>query len=205
MKRVLLISLCSLLGISCSSLKIDNIPKSAFKIEDHHVENTYFKQIGEEHLFRANIKVFKNELSGLFVVKRMNDSLHRVVLTSDFGNTLFDFSINKASYHVNYVMKDLDKKVILSILAKDFSFLVATNFEMNSIAQTKEQFIYQGKFQNYRTVIKQNQSTKAVEQVLRTSKRKVKVAYNYMMDKDGKLVIEHYNFPLTINLVPLIE
>lgn len=205
MIRVLIISLLSCLFFSCSSLKIDNLPSSAFVEQKTTVENTYFKQVGEEHLFRANITVFKKELTGLLVIKRINDSLHRVVLTSDFGNTLFDFSIYKDKHEVNYVMKDLDRKIILNILAKDFSYFVATTFEMNSVANSDIAFIYSGQYHKLPTIVKVAKSTNAVSEVLYTSKRKVKVSYNYSLTEKGKLLIDHYNFPLTIALVPIVE
>ncbi|MDR2222714.1 MAG: hypothetical protein LBE34_08220 [Flavobacteriaceae bacterium] len=203
--RALLISFCALLLFSCKSFQVEQLPKEAYRIKDTTVENTYFATVGQEHLFRANITVFKRELSGLLVVKRINDSLHRVVLTSDFGNTLFDFSIYKDHHEVNYVMTDLDRKLILNILAKDFSYLTETNYAMQTMADIDDKIVYQGIYKSNRTVVVYNKQQQRVSQVIYASRKKAKVYYNYNLDGKGTLAIEHHNFPMTIKLTPIQE
>lgn len=203
--RALLISSCALLLFSCKSFQVEQLPKEAYQPNNTEVTNNYFATVGQEHLFRANISVFKRELSGLLVVKRIDDSLHRVVLTSDFGNTLFDFSIYKDHHEVNYVMKDLDRKLILNILANDFSYLTETTYALSSVAHTQEQDIYQGKHRNNRTTVVYNKQQQRVTQVIYASRKKAKVYYNYNTDGLGTVAIVHHNFPMTIALTPITD
>lgn len=207
MIRVLIISLISLLAFSCKTIKVDDIPKDNYLPQKALIENIYFAKIGEEHIFRANINVFKNELSGLLVVKRIDDSLHRVVLTSDFGNTLFDFSIYSDKYTANYVMSDMNKKFILNILARDFQLFTATQLPVEKAIIKGDQVIYLGSYNKLKTVVIWNSQLEHVSRLIYGTPNKAKVSYNYNRYEDGKpiLIIEHYNFPMSIRLTPLQE
>lgn len=201
MKRLLLISLFSLSLFSCKSYHGPVEHKENYMQGTFMVTNNYFATIGEEHIFRAHIQAFKKELSGLLVVKRMDEQLHRVVLTSDFGNTLFDFSIYKDQpYTVNYVMPDLDKKIILNFLAKDFSYLVEDSYILNAKAVGKNTTVYSGKYKKKKTFVVVNQQEEVTE-VIAASARKPKIFFVYAKEKGA--VIEHKNFPIRIDLTPV--
>jgi len=203
MKRLLLISFVSLVLFSCKSYHGPVANKESFTKGTFLVANTYFATIGEEHIFRAHIQAFKKELSGLLVVKRIDEQLHRVVLTSDFGNTLFDFSIYKDQpYTVNYVMPDLDKKIILNFLAKDFSYLVEDTYTLTAKAIEENTTVYSGTYKKKKTFVVVNQQEEVTE-VIAASARKPKIFFTYSKE-DGKAVeIKHQNFPITIRLTSL--
>jgi len=207
MIRVLIISIFSLLAFSCKSIKIDDIPKDNYVSNEAVIENTYFATIGEEHIFRANITVFKNELSGLLVVKRIDDQLHRVVLTSDFGNTLFDFSIYKDKYVANYVMSDMNKKFILNILAKDFQLFTAAHLPVSKKIVDGQQVVYLGSYNKLKTVVIWDTPLERVSRLIYGTPNKAKASYNYTKSEEGKpiLSIEHYNFPMSIKLTPMTD
>ena len=42
--------------------------------------------------------------------QKLNETTHRVALTSDFGNKLIDFEVSDNDFKLNYVLPDLDKK-----------------------------------------------------------------------------------------------
>ncbi|WP_410879143.1 hypothetical protein [Myroides sp. DW712] len=202
MKKLLLISFALLFLSSCKSYYGPNTRKEEYTKGVFTVANTYFATVGEEHIFRAHIQVFKKELSGLLVVKRMDEHLHRVVLTSDFGNTLFDFSIYKDKpYAINYVMPDLDKKIILNFLAKDFSYLVEDTYTLNAKATQRDTTVYKGLYKKKKTFVVVNQQEEVTE-VIAASARKPKIVFTYAK-KGVALEIKHQNFPLSIQLTPL--
>lgn len=202
MKKLLLTSIVSLLLFSCKTYQGPSTSKEDYTNGSFTVVNNYFATIGEEHIFRAHIQVFKKEVSGLLVVKRMDEQLHRVVLTSDFGNTLFDFSIYKDKpYAINYVMPDLDKKIILNFLAKDFSYLVEDTYTLNAKATQRDTTVYKGLYKKKKTFVVVNQQEEVTE-VIAASARKPKIVFTYA--KEGvALEIKHQNFPLSIQLAPL--
>ena len=202
MKRHILISICSALLFSCKSYHGPVSSKENYVQGTFTVVNPYFATIGEEHIFRAHIQISKREVSGLLVVKRMDELVHRVVLTSDFGNTLFDFSIYKDQpYAINYVMPDLNKKIILNFLAKDFSYLVEDNYTLQAKATQPDTTVYKGLYKKQKTFVVVNQQEKVTE-VIAASASKPKIIFTYA--KGGEtLEITHQNFPLVIRLNPL--
>ncbi|EHO15538.1 hypothetical protein [Myroides odoratimimus] len=207
MIRVLLISLCAFLAVSCKSIKLDYIYTDNFITQESVIENSYFATLGEEHIFRANMTVFKHELSGLLVVKRMDENQHRVVMTSDFGNTLFDFSIYSDRYVVNYVMSDIDKKLILNILAKDFQLFTAVQLPVKKLSLREDDTVFLGRYNKLETVVFWDNALGRVSRLVYGTPKKAKVSYNYVQSEHDKpiLSIEHYNFPMRIKLTPMTE
>ncbi|MDM1497611.1 hypothetical protein [Myroides odoratimimus] len=207
MIRVLLISLCSLLAVSCKSIKLDGIYTDSFITQESVIENNYFATLGEEHFFRANMTVFKHELSGLLVVKRMDENQHRVVMTSDFGNTLFDFSIYSDKYAVNYVMSDINKKLILNILAKDFQLFTAVQLPVKKLSLREDDTVFLGRYNKLETVVFWDNALGRVSRLVYGTPKKAKVSYNYVQSENDKpiLSIEHYNFPMRIILTPMTD
>ncbi|WP_313183106.1 hypothetical protein [Sphingobacterium siyangense] len=114
---------------------------------DTLVQNPYFARLNEERLYRATIRFYGKEMTGMFVAKRISQDDHRIVLTSDLGNTLFDITISKDQHLVNYVMQDLDRKIILHTLVRDFRALTQTTYRADYQNLTANQFlsIYNGK------------------------------------------------------------
>ncbi|MCC9042132.1 hypothetical protein LNQ81_05430 [Myroides sp. M-43] len=207
MIRVLLISICVLIVVSCKSVKLDNVYNDTFTPKEIVIDNNYFAKVGEEHIFRANVTVFKNELSGLLVIKRIDKDLHRVVMTSDFGNTLFDFSIYSDRYTANYVMTDINKKFILNILANDFQLFTAVKLPTSAVSLGETKTIFIGTYNKLKTVVFWDNYLERVSRVVYGTPKKAKVSYCYTAVENGKpvLSIEHYNFPMKIILTPVSE
>jgi hypothetical protein len=53
--------------------------------------------------------IYKNHVSGILIIKKLNKTTHRVALTSDFGNKLIDFEVSEDNFKLNYVLPDLNK------------------------------------------------------------------------------------------------
>jgi hypothetical protein len=71
--------------------------------------------------------IYKNHVSGILIIKKISETTHRVVLTSDFGNKLIDFEISEDDFKLNYVLPDLDKKIVINFLKNDFQQLLKRN------------------------------------------------------------------------------
>ena len=106
MMRLLLISLLCAGLFSCKSYQPENaVRKETTRSE---FQNLYFADPETDYVYKAHIEVYGHKSGGIFVAKRINDSVHRVVFTTDFGNKLLDFEkkIGKM-VHSN----DVDKKL----------------------------------------------------------------------------------------------
>ena len=75
-------------------------------------------------MYKAKIKVYSKSFSGIFIVKKLGKHNHRVVFTTEMGSKIFDFSFYNDEFKVNYVLEELNKKILLNILEKDFRVLV---------------------------------------------------------------------------------
>lgn len=56
-------------------------------------------------------------------LKKTEEQTHRVVILSDFGNTLIDFSSTPQQTDIHYVLEDLNRKMILKTLTDDFRII----------------------------------------------------------------------------------
>ena len=86
--------------------------------------------VGEEYLYRATITAYGHTFSGLLVAKITADNTWRVALTTDFGNTLFDFENQSGKIKTNYITPDLNRKIIIRTLTTDFKHLLKTHWQV---------------------------------------------------------------------------
>ena len=76
-------------------------------------------------LYSAYVDVTKHHFSGILFFKRMPDSSMRVVFTNEMGVKFFDFAFTKDGDFVKYyVMKKMDKKVVVNALRKDIELVL---------------------------------------------------------------------------------
>jgi hypothetical protein len=79
--------------------------------------------------FTVAIDVAGKHLSGLLLIKAMPDSSYRVVFTNESGLTFFDFEYGaENTFVVKKIIKQLDKKVIIETLRKDFAAVLGLPF-----------------------------------------------------------------------------
>ena len=88
------------------------------------VKVPYFSDSTRDYVYKTNITVYGKELSGIFIAKKINDSTHRTVFTTEFGNKLLDFEISENSFKVNSIVAELDRKILINTLRKDFKLLL---------------------------------------------------------------------------------
>jgi hypothetical protein len=107
LRQNLLYSLILVLAVSCKSYQLtDAKPVST---TEKTVENLYFSS-PEDYVYKCQMDIYKNHVSGILIIKKISETTHRVALTSDFGNKLIDFEVSDNDFKLNYVLPDLDKK-----------------------------------------------------------------------------------------------
>jgi hypothetical protein len=121
LRQNLLCSLILVLAVSCKSYQLtDAKPVST---TEKTVENLYFSS-PEDYVYKCQMDIYKNHVSGILIIKKINETTHRVALTSDFGNKLIDFEVSDHDFKLNYVLPDLDKKIVINFLKNDFQQLL---------------------------------------------------------------------------------
>lgn len=201
MMRFLIISALFLFFVSCKTYKIPN----ATKIESSQkkIQNRYFSDSEKDYVYKANIDVYGKQLGGIFVAKKINDTLHRAVLTTDFGNTLLDFEVSENSFKVNYCVDELNKKIVLNTLQNDFRLVFKQNRFIEEVFENQTHTIYKTKDGNRFNYLFENKSDKKLTQLTHTTKTKEKVVIRFEgknITFAEKINIEHKNIKLKIEL-----
>ena len=91
--------------ISCKTYQLKDA--QPISNSEKEVENLYFSS-KEDYVYKCQMEVYGNDISGILIVKKISETSHRVVMTSDFGNKMIDFEISEDDFKLNYVLADLD-------------------------------------------------------------------------------------------------
>ena len=196
--RFLIISLC-LLFVGCASYS----KKQGLTLIPNTLDtaiNPYFSNSEIDYVYKANIDIYKKSFGGLFIIKKINADEHRLVFTTEMGKTLLDFSFFKDDFKVNYIIDDMNKKMLINILKNDFNILITENF--NSIRAFKQQdtTIFESKIDNKTYYVYGNSF---LHKIVRTNKTKEKAVFTFSEINNNfanQITIEHKNIQLKITL-----
>ncbi len=201
MIRFLLISSFSVLLFSCKPYEITNAVKKETSIKEF--QNQYFANPEMDYVYKAHIDVYGNELSGIFIAKRINDSIHRVVFTTDFGNKLLDFELSETDFKVNYIMEDLDKKMVVNTLRDDFRLLLRVDYSIVESLDNEEYYIYKSADKKRFNYFFVNKTDGKLVKLINASKCKEKVVFEFASENSTfaeNITILHKNIKLKIEL-----
>ena len=186
--------------ISCGSVTKNYTPK---KLDKTSYEVPYFKDSKTDYVYKANITVYGHDLTGIFIAKKINDTTHRVVFTTEFGNKLLDFEISEKDFKVNSIVSELDRKILVNTLREDFRLLLKKEYQIQEQFENESDNIYKsadGKRDNYLFISKKDRK---LEKVINSSKTKEKVTLLFKSENDifaEKIEIIHQNIKLKIEL-----
>lgn len=199
--RLSLISLTVVFFFSCKSYEISNAVKKENTVREF--KNPYFSNPETDYVYKAHIEVYGNDVGGIFVAKRINDSIHRVVFTTEFGNKLLDFEVSEKDFKVNYILDELNKKMIVNTLRDDFRLLLKVNHQVNETFESKDFEIHKSNHKkrfNYFFVDKNNSQ---LVRLVNASKSKEKVVFEFESKNSifAEIIkINHQNIKLKIVL-----
>jgi hypothetical protein len=209
MRRFLLQSLlCStflLLLTSCKTYQLTDvkpIPNSG-KI----VENLYFSS-KEDYVYKCQIDIYKNHISGILIIKKINATTHRVALTSDFGNKLIDFEISDQDFKINYVIPDLDKKIVKNFLRNDFQHLLKQNYPVSESFENAASKIYVSQNDHKKYYLFFNKENGLLNQIMYTKNNKAKIDFTFEAKKHifaDSINLQHKDFKINIKLFQITE
>ncbi|KQB38819.1 hypothetical protein [Flavobacterium aquidurense] len=190
----------ALVLISCGSVTKNYTPK---KLEKTSYEVPYFSDSKTDYVYKTNITVYGNEISGIFIAKKINDTTHRIVFTTEFGNKLMDFELSDTDFKVNSIVSELDRKILINTLKEDFRLLLKKEYLIQEQFENDLDNIYKskdGKRDNYLFISKKNQK---LEKVVHSSQTKEKFTLTFSSENNifaEKIEIVHQNIKLKIEL-----
>lgn len=204
MIRFLLISLVSVFFFSCKSYQIKDAVKKEATVKEF--KNQYFSNPETDYVYKAHVEVYGNQLSGIFIAKRVNDSTHRVVFTTDFGNTLLDFELSETDFKINYIVEDLDRKIIVNTLRDDFRLLLKTNHVVQEVFENEAFVIYKLADKKRFNYFFESKTDKKLVKLVHATKTKEKVVFEFGAKNSTfaeNIQIQHNNIKLKIALTQI--
>lgn len=196
--RYLLSSFC-LLFIACGSYPKKHNFKNA-ETSNSSIQNSYFSDETKDYVYKANIDVYDNNFSGIFIVKKVGKSNHRIVFTTEMGNKIFDFSFVNNTFKVNFILEDMNKAILINILKKDFKALIQEELPVIKSYSTKDTLVYETTLDNKTYFYFKTQQ---LDKIVRVGSSKEKVAFLFSEINDtiaNQIEIIHSNIKLNINL-----
>lgn len=188
--------------VSCASYSVDAAYVTV-ATNEKSVRNPYFADPATDYVYKANITVYGNELTGIFIAKKINGTTHRVVFTTEFGNKLLDFEISETEFKVNAIVDELNKKILVNTLKTDFRLLLKTDFPIAEKLQKSTGSVYKSNDGNASNYLYISASDNKLYQITHASKTKEKIKILFTSENNifaEKIVIQHYNIQLRIAL-----
>lgn len=190
----------ALVFVSCGSVTKNYTPK---KLDKTSYEVPYFSDSKTDYVYKTNITVYGNEISGIFIAKKINDTTHRIVFTTEFGNKLMDFEISDTDFKVNSIVSELDRKILINTLKEDFRLLLKKDYQIQEQFENDSAEIYKskdGKRDNYLFISKKDHQ---LEKIVHSSQTKEKFTLTFSSENNifaEKIQIIHQNIKLKIEL-----
>ncbi len=199
MRILILSSILVLFG--CSS-------KTSNSISHAKVNNTCLinsKATFESVLFNTQVNVINHHLSGLLLMKRIQNDTIRVVFTNELGIKYFDFEFTQNNFRVIDCIRKLKKKIIIEQLKKNFNLIL-----MNHNNISEYQLVKTDSTRQYRLDGKKEQTYYITDttcsKVLRietANEEKKKIVIYLNGEKNGiadNIFIHYQTFRFDINL-----
>ena len=209
MRRFLLLSLlyssALLLLISCKSFQLKDV-KSVSNTEKT-VENLYFSS-KEDYVYKCQMEIYGNDISGILIIKKISETTHRVVMTSDFGNKMIDFEISENDFKLNYVLADLDKKMVINFLKNDFRELLRQKYIVSESFENDKFSVFQSEVDKKNYYLSFSKENSLLTKIVFTKNNKEKINFSFEAKKPTfaeMINLEHKDFKINIKLFQITE
>lgn len=209
MRRLLLrnlaYSLIFILFTSCKTYRLNDV--KPITASEKTVENLYFSS-KEDYVYKCQMDIYKNHVSGILIIKKIDATIHRVVLTSDFGNKLIDFELSEQNFKLNYVLPDLDKKIVINFLRNDFQELLKQDYPVSESFENETDAIHLSRSGKKTYYLFFNKETHLLKQIVYTKDNKEKIDFTFDAKKHifaDSLNLQHKDFKINIKLFQITE
>jgi hypothetical protein len=198
--KYLLISITLLLFACASFPKKKNLERTVGDVPT--IINPYFSNLSMDYIYKAKINFAEKSFGGIFVIKKLGPKHHRVVFTTEMGNKLFDFSFINNEFKINYILDELNRKILINLLKRDFFVLTNENpIILKHYQKTGNSIFLETKIHN-KTYFYLTADDK-LHKILETKGSKVKSDFIFTATENNhakEIKIWHKNIKLTIDL-----
>lgn len=191
--------------IACQTYQLTEV--TPVSDSDKTVENLYFSS-GEDYVYKCQMDIYKSHISGILIIKKISETTHRVALTSDFGNKLIDFEISDDSFKLNYVLPDLDKKIVISFLRNDFRQLLKRRYPVSQSFENARSRIFLSANGKMRYYLFFDKESGLLNQIIYTKNNREKIDFTFEAKKHifaDSINLQHKDFKINIKLFQITE
>ncbi len=161
---------------SCKTFQPEGIEKAP---EFSEVKNLYFSSNETDYIYKGQIEIYGNNISGLLIIKKISDDAHRVVMTTDFGNKLLDFEISEETFKVNYITPDMDRETVKRFLEKDFIMLLREDYTVQTQLLNSTSDIYKSVSGKDAFYLYFDRNSKLLTKIIHTENNKEKINFSF--------------------------
>lgn len=130
MRSLLSVSLASLLLLtSCSPSLTRGYRRAGVERVAKEKLPVAVDAAGGVQKYNLSLTFGKRHFSGMLLVRRSGEDTFRMVLSTHFGLTVFDFELTPDAFRVHHCVEPLRKEKILSLFRRDFSCLFGLNLQ----------------------------------------------------------------------------
>lgn len=122
-----------ILGISFISLMLLSCSKNTYPLTTGNA--AIVKTSNKAEKFNFKIKFGNKQLDGILIARKITPDEVRILATTPFGLSLFDFGLKKDSFEVYSCIDPIRNERTLNILEKDFKLLFLPDRSVNKIEQ----------------------------------------------------------------------
>lgn len=203
--QILVCSFFLIFLVSCKSFTLADAT-SVFT-DKKEVENLYFSS-PEDYLYKCHMEVYGNDISGIVIIKKLGNDAHRVVMTTDFGNKMIDFEISENDFKLNYVLPDLDKKMVINFLKNDFRILLQKKYTVSESFENENSKIFTSKKDKKINYLFFNKESNLLKNIIITENNKEKIDFSFGAKKHifaDEIDIQHKDFKIKIKLTQITK
>ena len=197
-----LISLFVFLGLSaCTLSTTKNLIET--KVTSKTYTNSYFSDSIKDYVYKAKIEVYGHHLGGLMIIKKIANEHYRIVFATEFGSRILDVEFVKNDFKTNFVLDELNKKIIVNTLKKDFKLLLKEKHLIEKMYTNDDAIVYQSRANKRTNFFFVSEDNHQLKKIVNTSKTKEKVMITFsQIEKDlaKEISIVHKNIKLRIDL-----
>jgi hypothetical protein len=198
----------AIFGIILLFLFLNSCGSTIRNTENQRAENQtftppYLENFTEES-FKVSIEAYGNNFGGIMVAKRLDVNHYRFAMINEFGGKLLDFELINQNLKLNYAIDQLDRKILLNLLEKDFSMLFSENLPISNslnveghnrittyIPQLKRSLIFVSESDGNQNLLEIHLAKKKIETIAKLSGGNIRFP---------NVVITHQNLPIKIFL-----
>ncbi|GER58320.1 hypothetical protein [Patiriisocius marinus] len=200
MIRFLLSSLLILTLFSCGPKIIKGLEVPVSK---QNIGSPYFSDLSKDYVYKAKLDIYGNYFGGILIVKKISEVKHRVVFTTEFGSKIFDFLYDGDTFTKNFILPDLDRKIVVNTLEKDFRILITEKTDVVSQYQNSEYDVFETANSDGGNLFSENVESKQLYSIANAPNGRIKILITFNDVEENiakKININHNNIKLSIAL-----